>query len=97
MLDWIRQSAEQDTPLTKEEIKNYCTTQFRISMTRGWLNSFVLRHSGDVVQTTSTQQEAQRSQVPRAFLERTIWNFNGHVQGCVVKLVFNLDELGISD
>jgi hypothetical protein len=61
------------------------------------VNSFVFRHSGEVIQTRSTAQEEQRLQVPRAFLERTRRDLNKHVQGCVSELIFNLDEVGISD
>jgi hypothetical protein len=31
------------------------------------------------------------------FLERTIQDLKEHVQGCVAELVFNLDEVGVSD
>jgi hypothetical protein len=31
------------------------------------------------------------------FLERTVQDLKEHVQGCVAELVFNLDEVGISD
>jgi hypothetical protein len=36
-------------------------------------------------------------QVLTAFLERIIHDLHDYVQGCVVELVFNLDEVGISD
>jgi hypothetical protein len=97
ILDWVRQNAEQETPVTKGEIREYCTTQFQIPIIRGCVNSFVLRHFGDVIQTRSTPQEEQRLQVPRAFLKRTVRDLNEHVQGCVSELVFNLNEVGISD
>jgi hypothetical protein len=45
----------------------------------------------------STAQEEQRLQVPRVVLERTSQDLNDHVQGCLAELVFNLDEVGISD
>jgi transposase len=38
ILDWVRQKAEQETPVTKGEIREYCTTQFQIPITRGWVN-----------------------------------------------------------
>jgi hypothetical protein len=61
------------------------------------VNSFGLRHSAEVIQTKSTPEWEQRLQVPRAFPERTARDLNEHVQGCVSELVFNLDEVGISD
>jgi hypothetical protein len=36
-------------------------------------------------------------QVPRAFLERMIQNSHNYIQRCLAELVFNLDEVGISD
>jgi hypothetical protein len=51
----------------------------------------------EFIQTKSASQEEQRLQAPRAFLERTVKDLHDHVQGCVADLVFNLDEVGISD
>jgi hypothetical protein len=51
----------------------------------------------EVIQTTSVPQEEQHSQVPRAFFEKIIQNLHNYVQGWVAELVFNLDEVGISD
>jgi hypothetical protein len=45
----------------------------------------------------SGAQGAQRLQVAGVFLERIIQDLNEYVQGCVAELVFNLDEVGISD
>jgi hypothetical protein len=56
----VWQTAEQQTPMTKKEITDYCTSQFQISITRDWVNSFVLRHSGEVILTQSVTQEDQR-------------------------------------
>jgi hypothetical protein len=97
ILDWVRQNAEQETPVTKGEIKEYFTTRFQIPITRGWVNSFVLRHSGEGIQTRSTSQDEQRLQVPRAFIERAGRELNEDVQGCIFELVLNLGEIGISD
>jgi hypothetical protein len=76
---------------------NYYTSQFNIKSTRGLANSFVLRHSDEVIQTTIGAQEWQRSQVPGVFLERISEDMHDYVQGCVAELVFDLDEVGISD
>jgi hypothetical protein len=50
-----------------------------------------------VIQINNAPQQEQRLQVPRAFLERTIQDLHEYVQDCVAELVFNLDEIGISD
>jgi hypothetical protein len=39
ILNWIQQKAEQSTPLGKTEIKDYCITQLKVLITRGWVNS----------------------------------------------------------
>jgi hypothetical protein len=97
ILDWVVQNAEQDTPITKGEINDYCLTQIQIQITRGRMNSLVFHHSSEVIQTRSTPRKEQLLRVPRTFLERTIRDLNKHVQGCVAELVFNLDEIDISD
>jgi hypothetical protein len=56
IFEWDGENAEQDKPVVKGEIMLYCTTQFQISITRGWVNSVVLRHSGEVIQTKGTTQ-----------------------------------------
>jgi hypothetical protein len=43
MLDWIKQSAEGSTPVPRKEIKDSDPRQFRVPITRGWVNSFFLR------------------------------------------------------
>jgi hypothetical protein len=57
ILDWIQQKAEHGTRVGKTEIKDYCTTQVKVPITRGWVNSFVLRHSDQIFKTKSTPQE----------------------------------------
>jgi hypothetical protein len=89
ILDWIQQKAEQSTPFGKTEIKDYCTMQVKVLITRGWVNSFVLRDSDQIFKTKSTHQEQQGLQVPRMFLERTVQHPKEHVQGCVAELMFN--------
>jgi hypothetical protein len=89
--------AARSTPVTRKEIKDHSTSQFHVPITRGWVNSFVLRYPGKIVQTKSSPQEEQCLQGPQVFLERTVSNVNEDVQGCTAELVFNLDEVGISD
>jgi type II secretory pathway component PulJ len=97
ILDWAKQNVEQQTSATKGEIRDYCTAPVQIPVTRGWATSFVLRHSGAVIQIESTSQDEQHLRVSRAFLERTIQHLNEHPQGGVADLVVNVDEIGIAD
>jgi hypothetical protein len=50
-----------------------------------------------VIEIRNPPQEEQRLQVPRAFLERTAQDLNDHVQGSISELIFNFDQVGISD
>jgi hypothetical protein len=45
----------------------------------------------------SGAQEWHCSQVPGAFLQGRIKDLHEYIQGCVAELVFNLDEVSISD
>jgi transposase len=56
-LDWTKQTAESGTPVTRKEIKNYCTSQFQVPITRGWVNSFVLHCPDEFIQAKSFPQE----------------------------------------
>jgi hypothetical protein len=38
MLDWIQQNAKQSTPVSQTEIKDDCTGQLKVSITRGLVN-----------------------------------------------------------
>jgi hypothetical protein len=76
---------------------DHCTAEFKIKSNRELVNFFDLRHSEKVTATKSCPQEGQRSQGPEAFLERIIQDLHEYIQGCVAELVFNLDEVDISD
>jgi hypothetical protein len=64
ILDWIKQNAEDSTPVTRKEIKDYRTSQFQVPMTRGSVKSFVLRSLDENIQEKGSLQEEQRLQVP---------------------------------
>jgi hypothetical protein len=55
--DWIQQKAEQSTPVGKTEIKDCCITQLNVLITRGCVNSVVLRDSHQIFETKSIPQE----------------------------------------
>jgi hypothetical protein len=95
--DWIEQSTESRRPVTRHEIKNYCTSQFQTPITRGRGNLFIVRRPDPIIYTKSVPQEEQLLQVPQAFLERTVQDLKEYIQGCTTELVFNLDVVGISD
>jgi transposase len=67
ILEWIRQNAERSTPLTKKEIKDYCISQLQVPITRGRVNSFVLRYADDIIQTKSTPMKSRVSEYRACF------------------------------
>jgi hypothetical protein len=93
----MKKQAEKNAAITRIDIKNYCDEVCRLEASRGWVGSFILPHSAELTEKKSCPQEKPRVQVPRIFLEETISSMYETLQGCPADLVFNLDEVGISD
>jgi hypothetical protein len=66
-------------------------------MTRGWVHSLLFQHNDEFAETISKPQEDARPQVRREFLHGTISGMEEAVQGCVRDLLFNLDEVWVSE
>jgi hypothetical protein len=79
------------------DILHYCIENSGKSITRGWVDSFLGRNLTLLMETTSTPQEDFRLQVPREVLEETLRCMEEVVQDIVRDLVFNLDEVGVSE
>jgi hypothetical protein len=58
---------------------------------------FIGRHIEEICQMKSFPQEAERLEVPRCFLDQTLFCISEFVQGRPAELVFNLDEIEISE
>jgi hypothetical protein len=56
-----------------------------------------LRHRDELAETKSTPQEDARLEIPRVFLNETVRCLGEYVQGMKAELVFNLDEVGVSE
>jgi hypothetical protein len=97
ILAWIQKQAEKNAAVTRTDIKNHCHEVCWLEVSRGWVDSFILRHSAELTEKKSSTQEEPRLQVPRIFLEKTIRSMHETLEGCPVDLVFDLDEVGISD
>jgi hypothetical protein len=94
---WITKKAHNNTTVTRTELLNYCIATFGTAVTRGWVDSFLSRHAAEPFETKSSPRENQRLEVPRVFLEAAIEGIRSHVQNTCADLVFNLDEIGISE
>jgi hypothetical protein len=97
ILDWIEKRADKSRPVTRTDLRRYCETKYSTSISRGWVDSFILRHRDLLRETKSTPQEEARLEVPRVFLDETIRCLREYVHGMKAELVFNLDEVGVSE
>jgi hypothetical protein len=66
-------------------------------VSKGWVDSFILRHEADLTERKTMPEEEVRLEVPHVFLNEAIGHLQDHVQGMKAELVFNLDEVGISE
>jgi hypothetical protein len=97
ILTWIQRQAEKNAAETRIDRKNYCREVWKFEVLRGWVNSFISRYSAEFSEKKSFPQKEPRLQVPRILPEEPIRTMHGTLQGCPADLVFNLDEVGISD
>jgi hypothetical protein len=97
ILDWIQRQAEKSRPVARTDLKHYCKATYSRSISGAWVDSFTLRHRADLFEAKSTPQEHVRLEVPRACLHETTHCLREHVQGMKVELVFNLEEIGMSE
>jgi hypothetical protein len=67
------------------------------SITKGWVNSLLSQHADEVFETRSSPQENQRLEVPRALLGAGIEDIKTHIQNARAELIFNLDEIGMTE
>ena len=97
LLEWIQKNAHNHTPVNRTELLHYCRETFFAAVTDGWVDSFLSRRNGELFEAISQPQENLRLEVPRLFLDTMIECLTEHVPGCCAELVFNLDEVGISE
>jgi hypothetical protein len=76
---------------------SYASEIFNKLVSRGWLNSLILRHKTERWQTSFDRQKWVRPSIPRVFFVRTLNVLQTHGRGGLCDLVFNLDEIGLSE
>jgi hypothetical protein len=96
-LAWIQHKAEKSQSLTGIDMVSYSVNRFGKSITLGWMDSFLIRRNNDLTETVSNLQENLHRQVPQEFLVATICGMEEALQGSVRDLLFDLDEVGVSD
>jgi hypothetical protein len=97
LLVWIEGNAANSTAVTGADVRAHIQKRYHLAVTRGWVNSFIGRNLDRLCKVKSAPQESTRLEVPRRFLDQTIRCLTELVHGCRAELVFNLDEVGISD
>jgi hypothetical protein len=97
ILGWIEKCATKSRPITRLNLREHVATEYDVPAKRGWVNSFIRRHIGELCVAKSSPQEAQRLEIPRCFLEQTLAYIAQFVHGRPTELVFNLDQVGISE
>jgi hypothetical protein len=96
-MTWITQNSANNTAITKTELLHERVARLRASITRGWVDSFLTRYADALWETKSLPQENSRLEVPQVFHDAEIEGFQHHVHGSCAELVFNLDEVGMSE
>jgi hypothetical protein len=97
ILEWIEAQPEKCNPVTRTDLRHYCQTKYPVSISRGSVDSFILRRPEDVAEAKSASQEDTRLEVPDVFLNETIRGLSKYVQWMKAELVFDLNEAGISE
>jgi hypothetical protein len=83
--------------VTARDIRAHIGSHYNIPVSRGRVNAFVGRHLVRLCKAKSIPQEVQRLDIPHYFLDETIQCIAQFMQGRPAELVFNLDEVGISE
>jgi hypothetical protein len=97
LIDWITKNAQNNTTVNRTEPLHYCSETFGGAVTPRWVDSFLFRDKLELSETISRLQENPRIKIPRSFLDTMIACLSEHLPGSCAKLVFNLDEVDISE
>jgi hypothetical protein len=57
MLEWVQTQAEKHVPITRTDLRNYFEVKYSLSISRGLVRSFILRHRADFIETKITPKE----------------------------------------
>ena len=93
----INSRFQANKPMTQVQLINFISKKFQKNVTKGWVNSFIGRHINELQKCHSSPQEDNRLCIPREYLEQHIMNLKEFLQGKCAELIFNLDEVGLSE
>jgi hypothetical protein len=86
ILEWIQKQAEKFNPITRTDLLYYFQANYSCSISRGWVNSFILRYREDLREVKSTPQEHPRLEAAREFLDETTRCLRDNINGMKVEL-----------
>ena len=97
IVEEILQRHNQGNPFSKVELLRFVNEKYNVSLTNGWVGTFLKRNEEKIKKVKSIPQEDTRLSVPRDFLIQHIINLKNVIEGRMTELIFNLDEVGSSD
>jgi hypothetical protein len=97
LVNWTTAKAANSVAVNRTEFLHKCNERFGKIITRGWVDSFLTRHAKQLFEIKSVPYENPRFEVLRVFLQARLDIFRDHVHPACAKLVFNFDEIGISE
>jgi hypothetical protein len=97
LIAWITKNAQNHTAINRTELLHYCGETFGAAVTPGWVDSFLFRHKLELSEAISRPQENPRLEIPQSFLDMMIACLSEYLPGSCAELVFNLDEVCISE
>jgi hypothetical protein len=96
LLAWIHERTSKNNLVTRCDIRQYVTSRYGFSATRGWVNSFSGHYTDERYKAKKSPKELARLEIPRCFLDQTTACIAQFVHDQPTGPVFNLDEVGIS-
>ena len=97
LLQVIISKKDSDEYMTLSQILRYAEETFKISLTRGWLNSFFTRHKNKIIKTIIYPQEDAKLKVPQRYLKENLDLVQNVIGITPAELIYNIDETGLSD
>jgi hypothetical protein len=97
LVEWLVNKAANHRVVDRTELLHECAERFGKSITRGWVDSYITHRLQELFETKSIPQENPRPEVPRVFLEAAIDGFRDHVHNTCAELMFNLEEIAVSE
>jgi hypothetical protein len=66
--------------------------RFHVTLTYGWIQKFLSRHSAMVAKAIVSPQDPPRLQTPQCYLDKYINLLKAYIPFVPSELIFNLDE-----